>query len=229
LAKREETRLPGPPREADSAAAVARALSELRGGRVVVLADDHRPDSEGALVTAGELADGDSVNFLIKEARGIVSLALSAARCDSLELFPMDRRGPVHADRNFTISIEARDGVTTGISAADRARTIRVASDPHATAAELVRPGHVFPLRAEPGGVLARPGRTEAAAELVTLAGLHPAAAICQVLRDDGTTARLHDLRELAFEHGLALVTVDQLLSCLAARTQISNSDGGNA
>jgi 3,4-dihydroxy-2-butanone 4-phosphate synthase len=200
-----------PPRLA--ADAVERAVEDLVAGRMVVVRDDEDRGGEGDVLLAAEFASADAVNFMARHARGIVCLALSGERCDELALEPIGRRGHSLLGDASMVSIEARSGVSTGISAADRARTIQVAVDPDAGPEDLVRPGHVFPLRARPGGVLERRGRTEAAVELARLGGLRPAGVLCEIMRDDGHMARGEDLERFAAEHGLSVVAVSDLLA----------------
>jgi 3,4-dihydroxy-2-butanone 4-phosphate synthase len=189
------------------------ALVDLAAGRMVVLCDDRELGGEGDVLVAAEHAGAAEVNFLAKEARGLVCLALSAERADELGLAPMGTRGNSSLGDASMVSIEARSGVTTGISAPDRARTIAVAADSSSGAEDLVQPGHVFPLRARPGGVLEREGRVEAAVELAAAAGLQPAGVLCQVLRDDGRMARDEDLERFAERHGLTVVRVSEVVA----------------
>jgi len=193
--------------------AVEDALEDLRQGRMVVVCDGEDRENEGDLVVAAEFATPDAVNFMAKEARGLICLALSHERCAELGLQPMSRRNDAPFDTAFTVSIESRDGVTTGISAHDRSHTILTAIDPDKGPADLVVPGHVFPLRARPGGVLERSGHTEAAVDLASLAGLRPAGVICEILNRDGTMARVGDLVPYAERHGLRMITIAQLIA----------------
>jgi 3,4-dihydroxy-2-butanone 4-phosphate synthase len=200
-----------PPRPgADS---VERAVEDLVAGRMVVVRDDEDRGGEGDVLLAAEFASADAINFMARRARGIVCLALSGERCDELGLEPIGRRGHSRLGDASMVSIEARSGVSTGISAADRARTIQVAVDLDAGPEDLVQPGHVFPLRARPGGVLERRGRTEAAVELAALGGLRPAGVLCEIMREDGHMARGEDLDRFAVEHGLSVVAVSDLLA----------------
>jgi 3,4-dihydroxy-2-butanone 4-phosphate synthase len=192
---------------------VAAALVELAAGSMVVLRDPAGRGGEGDLLLAAEHAGAAEVNFMAKEARGLICLALAAERADELGLTPIPSRGNSSLGDAPMISIEAAEGITTGISAADRARTIAVAADPGSGAADLVAPGHVFPLRAQPGGVLEREGRIEAAVDLATAAGLRPAAALCQILREDGRAASGEDLDQFAAHHGLTVVDVEQVVA----------------
>jgi 3,4-dihydroxy-2-butanone 4-phosphate synthase len=188
-------------------------LAELAAGRMVVLCDDRDRGGEGDVLLAAQHAGPEEVNFLAKEARGLIYLALTAARADELDLVPIGTRGNSRLGDSSMVSVEARTGVTTGISAADRARTIAVAANPASGPEDLVRPGHVFPLRARPGGVLEREGRVEAAVELATAAGLRPVAVLCQVMREDGHMARDEDLERFAARHGLATVRVSEVVA----------------
>jgi len=194
-------------------AKVEDAAARLREGEFVVLCEREDEDTTGCLVLGAGFADATAVNFMTKEARGLICLALTDRRCRELDLRGMERGRPERvASLPFTVTIEAATGVATGISAADRARTIAVAIDPAAGPADLVVPGHVAPLRAAAGGILERPFVTEAAVELAFLAGLTPAAAVCQILADDGSSARLGDLRETAARHDFALLSVPRLI-----------------
>jgi 3,4-dihydroxy-2-butanone 4-phosphate synthase len=197
---------------------IALASDELAAGRMVLLRDDCERQGEGDLLIAAEFADAAAVNFMATEARGLVCLALSTERCARLGLEQIGNRGNASSlGDSAMVSIEAREGVTTGISAADRARTIAVAVDPESDPADLVQPGHVFPLRARPGGILERAGRTEAAVDLTAGAGLRGAGVLCQVMRDDGHMARDEDLEAFATRHGIAIVDVSAVLDHRAA------------
>jgi 3,4-dihydroxy-2-butanone 4-phosphate synthase len=192
---------------------VAHARAELAAGRMVLLRDDCERRGEGDLLIAAESADAAAVNFMATEARGLVCLALSTERCGELGLEQIGNRGNSSSlGDSAMVSIEAREGVTTGISAPDRARTIAVAIDPASGPADLVGPGHVFPLRARPGGILERAGRTEAAVELTAGAGLRGGGVLCQVMREDGHMAREEDLEAFAARHGLAILTVSDVV-----------------
>ncbi|MGZ8648672.1 MAG: 3,4-dihydroxy-2-butanone-4-phosphate synthase, partial [Solirubrobacteraceae bacterium] len=158
------------------------AIEDIRAGRMIVVCDDEDRENEGDLTLAAQFATPEAINFMAKEGRGLICLALTPARCDELGLDLMAAKNESPFETAFTVSIEARDGVTTGISAADRARTIQVAIDPAAAPRDLVQPGHIFPLKAKPGGVLERTGQTEAAVDLARLAGLTPAGVICEVM-----------------------------------------------
>ena len=194
-------------------ATVEEALEEIRSGRMVVVCDDEDRENEGDLTLAAQFATPEAINFMAKEGRGLICLALPPERCDQLGLDLMAAKNESPFETAFTVSIEAREGVTTGISAADRARTIQVAIDPGAAPRDLVQPGHVFPLKAKPGGVLERTGQTEAAVDLARLAGLNPAGVICEVMNDDGSMARVHDLERYCARHGLKMITVADLIA----------------
>jgi 3,4-dihydroxy 2-butanone 4-phosphate synthase/GTP cyclohydrolase II len=189
------------------------AIADIRAGRTVIVCDGEERENEGDLVMAAQFATPDAVNFMAKEARGLICLALSAQRCDELGLRPMTRRNQALHETAFTVSIEARHGVSTGISAYDRAHTIQTAIDPASGAHDLVHPGHIFPLRARLGGVLERSGHTEAAVDLARLAGLAPAGVICEILNENGTMARVGDLIPYAQRHGLRMITVADLIA----------------
>ena len=171
-------------------------ISDLREGRMVILVDEEDRENEGDLVLAAEFASPENINFMARFGRGLICLTLTAARCQQLNLPPMVGANRSRLGTNFTVSIEAAEGVTTGISAADRARTIRAAVAENARPAHIVQPGHIFPLMAEEGGVLVRAGHTEAGCDLAAMAGMEPAAVICEILREDGEMARLPDLIE---------------------------------
>jgi 3,4-dihydroxy-2-butanone 4-phosphate synthase len=188
------------------------ATDELAAGRMVLLRDDSERQGEGDLLIAAEFADADAVNFMVTEARGLVCVALSTERCAELGLEQIGNRGNQSSlGDSAMVSIEAKEGVTTGISAGDRARTIAVAADPASGPADLVVPGHIFPLRARPGGILERAGRTEAAVELTGVAGLRGAGVLCQVMREDGHMATGEDLEVFATRHGLAILDVSDV------------------
>ena len=170
------------------------ALAEIREGRMIIVVDDEDRENEGDLVMAAQFATPEAVNFMAKEARGLICLALTPERCDQLGLKLMTAKNEAPLETAFTVSIEAVEGVTTGISAHDRARTVQVAIDPDASPRDIVVPGHVFPLKAKEGGVLERTGHTEASVDLARLAGLSPAGVICEVMNEDGTMARVPDL-----------------------------------
>jgi len=191
---------------------VAEIVAELRAGRLVILVDEEDRENEGDLVMAAEYVTPDAINFMVTHARGLVCLTLTEERCRQLDLPLMANRNGTRFGTNFTMSIEAAEGVDTGISAADRARTIQVAVARDARPTDLVQPGHIFPVQAVKGGVLVRAGHTEAGCDLTALAGLTPAAVICEILKPDGTMARLPDLKEFAREHGLKIGTIADLI-----------------
>jgi 3,4-dihydroxy 2-butanone 4-phosphate synthase/GTP cyclohydrolase II len=193
-------------------ATIEEAIEEVRNGRFVVVVDDPDRENEGDLVIAAQFATPEAINFMATHARGLVCLALTEERCDELALRPMTDHNEARLGTAFTVSIEAREGVTTGISAADRAHTIQVAIDLGTTPRDLVQPGHVFPLRARDGGALRRAGQTEASVDLARLAGLIPAGVICEIMNEDGTMARVSDLVPYCARHGLKLVSVADLI-----------------
>ncbi|PDW00003.1 bifunctional 3,4-dihydroxy-2-butanone-4-phosphate synthase/GTP cyclohydrolase II [Candidatus Viridilinea mediisalina] len=208
---------------------IQEALHDYAAGKMVIVVDDEDRENEGDLVCAAQFATPATVAFMAREGRGLICLALEAAIADRLALPPMVAQNSSPFGTNFTVSIEAATGVTTGISAADRARTIQVAIDPASGPDDLVRPGHIFPLRAAAGGVLRRPGQTEAAVDLARLAGLTPAGVICEIMNDDGTMARMPDLERFALRHQLKIVSVAQLIAHrrrydrLAEQTGVAN------
>ena len=191
---------------------VTEAVAEIKVGRMVVVVDDEDRENEGDLTLAAEFVTPEAINFMAKFGRGLICLTLTEERADYLRLGPMTQENTSRFGTAFTESIEAREGVTTGISAADRAHTIKVAIDPRSTAHDLARPGHVFPLRARKGGVLVRAGQTEASVDLARMAGLVTAGVICEIMNDDGTMARVPDLVKFCEEHGLKMVTVADLI-----------------
>src|SRR6202050_1361372 len=191
---------------------VTEAIAEIQAGRMGVVVDDEDGENEGDLTLAAEFVTPEAINFMARFGRGLICLARTEDRADYLRLGPMSQENTSRFGTAFTESIEARDGVTTGISAADRAHTIRVAIDPASTASHLARPGHVFPLRARKGGVLVRAGQTEAAVDLSRMAGLISAGVICEIMNDDGTMARVPDLVKFCDVHGLKMVTVADLI-----------------
>jgi len=198
--------------EKSAFATIEEAIEDIRQGKFVVVVDAADRENEGDLTIAAQFATPQAVNFMTKEARGLICLCLTEERCDQLGLRQMTENNETPFNTAFTVSVEAREGVTTGISAPDRSRTIQVAIDPNATAGELVQPGHVFPLRAREGGVLMRAGQTEAAIDLARLAGLIPAGVVCEIMNEDGTMARVPDLIPYCERHGLKLVTVADLI-----------------
>jgi 3,4-dihydroxy 2-butanone 4-phosphate synthase/GTP cyclohydrolase II len=193
-------------------ATIEEAIEEIREGRMVVVVDDPNRENEGDLTIAAQFATPEAINFMATHARGLVCLCLTEERADELGLRPMTERNEAPLGTAFTVSIEAREGVTTGISAADRSHTIQVAINPRSTGHDLVQPGHVFPLRARAGGVLERMGQTEAAVDLARLAGLDPSGVVCEIMNEDGTMARVPDLVPYCGRHGLKMVTVADLV-----------------
>src|ERR671916_1265703 len=188
-------------------------IDEARNGRMFILVDDDDRENEGDLVIPAQMATPDAVNFMARHGRGLICLALTKDRADTLGLEPMTRTNRSRNETAFTVSIEAREGISTGISAADRARTIAVAIDAGNGPDALVSPGHIFPLAAQPGGVLVRAGHTEAAVDVARLAGLNPSGVICEIMREDGTMARLDDLVAFAQLHGLKIGTIRDLIA----------------
>src|SRR5256884_1423476 len=188
------------------------AIEEIRSGRMIVVVDDEDRENEGDLTLAAEKVTPEAINFMAKYGRGLVCLALTEERLDHLRIGPMTSENTSNYGTAFCEAIDARDGVTTGISAYDRARTIQVAIDPATRPSDLARPGHVFPLRARKGGVLVRAGQTEASVDLARLAGLVPAGIICEIMRDDGSMARIPDLIDFCGTHTLKILTVAELI-----------------
>jgi 3,4-dihydroxy 2-butanone 4-phosphate synthase/GTP cyclohydrolase II len=195
-----------------SLVSVPEIVAELKAGRMVVIVDDEDRENEGDLVIAADYVTPEAINFMARYARGLICLTLTEARCRQLNLALMVRDNRAPLGTAFTVSIEAATGVTTGISAQDRARTVRIAVAPNAKPDDIVQPGHVFPLMAQPGGVLLRAGHTEAGCDLAGLAGCEPAAVICEILKDDGSMARLPDLVAFAREHGLKIGSIADLI-----------------
>ena len=196
-------------------ATVDEAIEEFRAGRFVIITDDESRENEGDLVIAAEFATADSINFMARYGRGLICMPMTGERLDELGI-PMQVSPQDNASlfgTAFTVSVEARNGVTTGISAADRAETVRVLIDPGTTKRELAMPGHLFPLRARDGGVLVRAGQTEAAVDLAKLAGLYPAGLVCEIMNSDGTMARLPDLKRFAQRHHLKIISVEQMIA----------------
>jgi 3,4-dihydroxy 2-butanone 4-phosphate synthase/GTP cyclohydrolase II len=193
-------------------ATIEEAIEEIREGRMVVVVDDPDRENEGDLVIAAQYASPEAINFMATHARGLICLCLTEERADELGLRPMTENNEAPLGTAFTVSVEAREGVTTGISAADRSHTIQVAINPASKPYDLVQPGHVFPLRARPGGVLERMGQTEAAVDLAMLAGLNPSGVVCEIMNVDGTMARVPDLVPYCDHHGLKMVTVADLV-----------------
>jgi len=193
-------------------APVEEIVAEIQAGRMVILVDEEDRENEGDLVLAADHVTPEAINFMARFGRGLICLTLTRERCERLQLPPMVARNGTKMGTAFTVSIEAAEGVTTGISAADRARTVQAAVARDAQAGDLVQPGHIFPLQAVDGGVLMRAGHTEAGCDLAAMAGLTPAAVICEVMKDDGTMARLPDLQLFAAEHGLKIGTIADLI-----------------
>jgi 3,4-dihydroxy 2-butanone 4-phosphate synthase/GTP cyclohydrolase II len=187
-------------------------VAELAAGRMVILVDEEDRENEGDLVLAADLVTPEAINFMARYGRGLICLTLTREHCERLQLPPMTRRNGTQHGTAFTVSIEAATGVTTGISAADRARTVQAAVAPDARASDLVQPGHIFPLQAQDGGVLMRAGHTEAGCDLARMAGLSATSVICEIMKDDGTMARLPDLEVFAQEHGLKIGTIADLI-----------------
>jgi 3,4-dihydroxy 2-butanone 4-phosphate synthase/GTP cyclohydrolase II len=198
--------------ETSAFAPIEQAIEDIRQGKMVVVVDAADRENEGDLTIAAQFATPEAVNFMATHGRGLICLCLTEERCDELGLRPMTLNNETPYGTAFTVSIEAREGISTGISAHDRARTIQVAIDPSRGAHDLVQPGHVFPLRARPGGVLQRAGQTEAAVDLARLAGLIPAGVVCEIMNPDGTMARVSDLVPYCERHGLTMVTVADLI-----------------
>ncbi|CAM4155426.1 bifunctional 3,4-dihydroxy-2-butanone-4-phosphate synthase/GTP cyclohydrolase II [Comamonas aquatilis] len=191
---------------------VEEIVAEMRAGRMVVLVDEEDRENEGDLVLASDHVTPEAINFMARFGRGLICLTLTRERCEFLKLPPMAARNGTVYSTAFTISIEAAEGVTTGISAADRARTIQVAVDKNSKPSDLVQPGHIFPLQAVDGGVLMRAGHTEAGCDLAALAGCSPSSVICEIMKDDGTMARLPDLQLFCAEHGIKIGTIADLI-----------------
>jgi 3,4-dihydroxy 2-butanone 4-phosphate synthase / GTP cyclohydrolase II len=192
---------------------VVEAIEDVRAGRMVVVCDAEDRENEGDLTLAAQFATPEAINFMAKHGRGLICLALTPGRCDELALDLMAAKNESPFQTAFTVSIEAREGITTGISAHDRAHTIQVAIDPRTRPQDLVQPGHIFPLKAKSGGVLERTGQTEAAVDLARLAGLNPSGVICEVMNDDGTMARVPDLVDYCRKHDLRMITVADLIA----------------
>lgn len=189
-------------------------IADIRAGKMVLLVDDEDRENEGDLVLAGQFATAKEINFMVREARGLVCLAMDSKQAERLGLSLMVGENDNHSPNQtaFTVSIEARVGISTGISAQDRATTIKVASDPQATPMSIISPGHIFPIKAKPGGVLQRSGHTEGSVDLVKLAGLYPSAAICEIMNDDGTMARLGELKDFAKKHDIKIGTIESII-----------------
>lgn len=196
-----------------SVATIEEAINDIRQGKMVILVDDEDRENEGDLTMAAEAATPEAINFMAKYGRGLICLTMTAEKCDALGLRPMVRDNTSPFETAFTVSIEAKRGVTTGISAADRAHTVLTAVADNATSADLVSPGHIFPLRARNGGVLVRTGQTEGSVDLARLAGLKPAGVICEIMNEDGTMARMPELKKFAKHHGLKICTIADLVA----------------
>jgi 3,4-dihydroxy 2-butanone 4-phosphate synthase/GTP cyclohydrolase II len=192
---------------------VEEGIEAIRQGRMIIVVDDEDRENEGDLTLAASMVTAEKINFMARYGRGLICLAMTGQRLDELHIPMMVGENTSKFGTAFTVSIEARHGVTTGISAADRAKTVLTAIDPHSTPSDLARPGHIFPLRAVPGGVLMRAGQTEAAVDLARLAGLYPAGVICEVMNEDGTMARVPQLSAVSEQHGLKLVTVADIIA----------------
>lgn len=208
---------PSSPPAKSPIASIPEIVEEIRNGRIVVLVDDEDRENEGDLIFAADFVTPEKINFLARYGRGLVCMPITAEHAQRLRLAPMAQHNRTVHGTNFTVAIEAAEGVTTGISAADRAHTIRVATRPDAKPEDIVQPGHVFPLVAQPGGVLMRAGHTEACCDLARMAGLTPAAVLCEIMNDDGTMARLPDLIPFAQQHGLKIGTIADLIHYRAA------------
>ncbi len=202
---------------------VEEIVAEMKAGRIVILVDEEDRENEGDLVLAADHVTPEAINFMAKYGRGLICLTLTRERCEYLKLPPMAARNGTVYSTAFTVSIEAAEGVTTGISAADRARTIQVAVDRNSQPTDLVQPGHIFPLQAVDGGVLMRAGHTEAGCDLAAMAGCSPASVICEIMNDDGTMARLPDLQLFAAEHGLKIGTIADLIEYRSANESLIN------
>ena len=193
-------------------ASIEEAVADIRDGRMIIIVDDEDRENEGDLVCAAEKVTPEIINFMARHARGLICLPLTEERCDELHLTTQVADNTSYLGTAFTVSIDARRGITTGISAADRATTILVAVDQHSRPQDLARPGHVFPLRAKSGGVLVRPGQTEASVDVARIAGLYPAGVICEIMNEDGTMSRLPELETFAAQHGLKMISVAELV-----------------
>ena len=207
-------------------APIQEIIADLRAGKMIILVDEEDRENEGDLVLAADHVSAETINFMAKHGRGLICLTLTRERCQQLNLPLMVRDNGTALGTNFTISIEAASGVTTGISAADRARTIQAAVARHAKPSDLVQPGHIFPLMAQPGGVLIRSGHTEAGCDLALLAGCSPTAVICEIMKDDGSMARLPDLLEFAKNHGLKIGSIADLIQYRSQNESIVVREG---
>jgi len=191
---------------------IGQAVKDLAKGKMVILVDDEDRENEGDLVVAGDFATPEAINFMAKYGRGLICLALHSSICDRLELLPMVDDNTAQFQTAFTVSIEAKEGVSTGISAKDRSTTIQTAINPKSTPGDLARPGHVFPLRAKDGGVLERQGQTEGSVDLMKIAGLSKGAVICEIMNDDGTMSRMPDLEKFAAEHDVKIISIEDII-----------------
>ena len=200
---------------------IEEAIAAIRAGEIVVVVDDEDRENEGDFIMAADHVTPEAVNFISKEGRGLICVSVTGEHARELDLPPMVARNEARMMTHFTVSVDAAEGVTTGISAGDRARTIKILADPEADAHDLVRPGHIFPLEAMPGGVLKRAGHTEAVVDFCTLAGLQPAGLLCEIMDDDGSMARLPRLREIADHFGLKLVSIADLIAYRRAHEQL--------
>ncbi len=202
---------------------VEEAIEDIKEGKMVIVVDDPNRENEGDLVMAAEKVSPEAISFMAKYGRGLICLSLPPEKCEELDLYPMAHRNTDPKGTYFCVSIDAhpKHGTTTGISAYDRAKTIQIAISPESTPADFIRPGHVFPLKSRPGGVLERAGHTEASVDLARLAGLYPAGVICEIMKDDGTMARLPDLVEFAKEHGLKIITIADLIKYRLKRERL--------
>jgi len=199
-------------RETAAISPIAEIIAAVRGGEIVILVDDEDRENEGDLMFAAEFVSAEKINFLAKHGRGLICMSITESHALRLGLKPMVEQNRSRHGTNFTVSIEAAEGIASGISAHDRALTVKVASSEKATAEDIVQPGHVFPLIAQPGGVLVRAGHTEACCDIARLASLQPAAVLCEIMRDDGSMARLPDLLEFATTHKLKIGTIADLI-----------------
>ena len=207
---------------------VEEALEELRSGRMLIVVDDDQRENEGDFCMAADFVTPEAINFMAMHGRGLICLATTQERLEELDLQPMVMNNTSEMETNFTVSVDARDA-GTGISAADRARTVKVFTDPEAHPRDLLRPGHIFPLGARDGGVLVRAGQTEGSVDLARLAGLEPAGVICEIMKDDGTMARMPDLEAFAEEHGLGILTIAQLIEIMTGHgNQLARGIFGN-
>lgn len=191
---------------------IQEAVEDLKNGKMIILVDDANRENEGDITIAAEKITPEAINFMLTHARGIICLAINAERAEALDLYPMVSNNTSNFQTPFTVSIDARNGITTGVSSKDRAATILTAIDDKATADDLVRPGHVFPLKAQRGGVLVRTGHTEGAVDLTRIAGLKPAAVICEIMTDDGNMAKLNDLKKFSEKHNLKICTIADII-----------------